>query len=674
MAAKLLIVDDELDVEPLMRQKLRRRVRADDVELFFAHNGQEALDTIQKEQIHLVFTDINMPVMDGLTMLQRISELDKLVKVVVMSAYGDMNNIRAAMNLGAFDFLTKPVDFKDLETTLDKTIEEVNVLQQGKRAVHDLEIVTEEKHVAEERAEVAEQSRKFKEQFLANMSHEIRTPMNAVVGMTNLLLKTELDDLQTKYLNAIKHSSDHLLVIINDILDLSKIEAGKLEFETVPMQIAEVIEGLNSTMHFKAEEKNLFLKAELADDIPPHLIGDPVRLNQVLINLSGNAIKFTEEGGVTIKVTVLEQNDTDACLRFEVVDTGIGIPADKLGSVFESFTQAESNTTRKFGGTGLGLTISKQLVELQGGNIGLTSEYGVGTTFYFEMSFLIDKEAKEENTDATDEEVSANVDHINILLVEDNDFNQMVAVDTLKTLFDSVDIDVAENGQIGVDKVRANDYHVILMDVNMPVMNGLEATETIRTLEGDKGLVRIMAMTASATKEEVDKCFTAGMNEYIAKPFVPEDLKQKIINLVNSPASKGKAKPTSPKKDKVGAILIVDDNDFNQMVAEDTLRGMFPEATIGVAANGQIALDKVQAEDYDIVLMDINMPVMNGFESTEAIRELATQKAGVPIMAMTATDSKSEIQKCLDIGMNDFISKPFDPDKLKQKIEKLVLV
>jgi signal transduction histidine kinase/CheY-like chemotaxis protein len=374
-------------------------------------------------------------------------------------------------------------------------------------------------------------TQKFRDQFLANMSHEIRTPMNAIVGLTNLLIKTPANELQAKYLGVIQKSGANLLVIINDILDLAKIEAGKMELEKVPFPLHIAIHNIHTILSLKAEEKGIQMKEFIAEEVPQYVIGDETRITQVVMNLAGNAIKFTEKGSVTISVTAEKTSGEMVDLKFSVQDTGIGIPADKIDKIFESFGQASADTARKFGGTGLGLTISKQLVEMHKGELKVKSQPDIGSEFYFIISY---KKAPMPQEAVIDEGTGmVDMKGRKILLVEDNEFNQMVAVDTLQDIFPGIEVDVAENGRTAIEKASANDYGMILMDIQLPDIDGFETTRFIRNdLGAPKNKIRICAMTASVTKERIDECYASGMNDYLMKPFKPEDLKEKVIRNV----------------------------------------------------------------------------------------------------------------------------------------------
>jgi len=378
----------------------------------------------------------------------------------------------------------------------------------------------------------AEKSHKIKEQFIANMSHEIRTPMNSLIGMTSILLKNKPLKSQEKYLNAITKSSENLLVVVNDILDFSSLETGQIKFENVLFKLEEELQKVEDILKYRAKEKRIKLECLIEEGLPEWIIGDPTRLSQILLNLAGNAIKFTEKGSVTGIARLKEKKGDSVEIEYEVIDTGIGIPADRLESIFESFTQAYSNTDRQYGGTGLGLTISKQLVELQNGSISVESKFGEGSVFKFCLPYKIGQAIKTEKEKVT--ECDEALYGVNVLIVEDNEFNVVVASDELKSLIKNVTIDVAGNGKIAVEKISANNYDLILMDIEMPEMNGYEATRTIRKMDYKNNMVPIIAMTANTMKEEVDKCFEAGMNEYIAKPFNPDDLAAKIHKLICS--------------------------------------------------------------------------------------------------------------------------------------------
>lgn len=401
-----------------------------------------------------------------------------------------------------------------------------------------------------EAKQAAEDSSKAKESFLANVSHEIRTPMNGILGLTHLLQKSKIDEKQTQYINAIKQSSEHLLVIINDLLDFSKIVAGAIEFEKIEFELGGILYNISQTYGNRALEKGIQLKIEVGDAVPNKLVGDPVRLNQILVNLIGNAIKFTEEGFVALRINNIRSDKKEVRLGFIVEDTGIGIPEDKLDTIFESFKQASSETTRKYGGTGLGLGIVKKLLDAQNGKIQVTSFPGEGSCFTFDLVFENEKEISKIPV-STDEKYHS-LKNARILLAEDNVVNQLLAYDLISSW--GATIDIADNGEIAVSKLRQEEYDLVLMDVQMPVMNGLEATEIIRK-ESNSSLSRIpiIAMTANAIKGDNEKYLSIGMNDCITKPFNAIDLNKKIWQYL-TPEQRSKAEHHSQMESKTETV------------------------------------------------------------------------------------------------------------------------
>ncbi|MDO8316856.1 MAG: ATP-binding protein [Flavobacterium sp.] len=391
------------------------------------------------------------------------------------------------------------------------------------------EIAEEAKKSAESATIIAENAVKAKQQFLSNMSHEIRTPMNAIIGFTKVVLKTELSSKQTEYLDAIKMSGDALIVLINDILDLAKVDSGKMTFEKTPFKMKSSVSAMLHLFETKIQEKNLKLVKEYDSKIPDVLLGDPVRLHQIILNLVSNAVKFTSKGKITVSVHLLHEDNDKVIIEFAVTDTGIGIPENKIGKIFENFQQASSGTSRLYGGTGLGLAIVKQLIEPQGGTIRVKSTIGIGSTFSFTLSF------QKTNSDAELEneliELDTEIKNIKVLVVEDIPLNQLL----MKTLLDDFGFerDIAENGKVAIQKLKENDYDIILMDLQMPEMNGFEATEYIRNTMNSK--IPIIALTADVTTVDLAKCKTVGMNDYLAKPVDERVLYSKIVGILKKP-------------------------------------------------------------------------------------------------------------------------------------------
>lgn len=445
-----------------------------------------------------------------------------------------------------------------------------------------------EKRQAEElkkEKEIAEQSSKMKEQFLANMSHEIRTPINAISGLTHLLAQTELNEQQKDYVTGVKSSSQHLLELVNDILDFTKIEAGKVTFESFDFSMVNILQQVTNTLRFRALDKKIELILDMDPSMPETLKGDPLRLKQILINLLTNAIKFTNVGHVKISAKVVEKAKKDVVFVFTVEDTGIGIPEDKLHKIFSSFTQLGYGVTKQAEGTGLGLTITKQLVELQGGTISLKSKVGEGSTFKVTMKYRISdaqvsNDPGEENFNGKFE--VQDIGHKRILIVEDKKLNQLVAKEMIQQWWPNVTVDVADNGRIAVEKVERYDFDIVLMDVQMPEMDGYEATKAIRSrFMPPTSTMPILAMTAYATTGEAQKCIDAGMNDYVPKPFEPKVLHDKVISLIyNKPAAAKTAAGVAASTTNAQEATPTDDIEFmdmgylNQMTAgNESLKG-----------------------------------------------------------------------------------------------------
>jgi PAS domain S-box-containing protein len=390
-------------------------------------------------------------------------------------------------------------------------------------------IAEEAKINAESATRIAENAVKAKQQFLSNMSHEIRTPMNAIIGFTKVMLKTDLSIKQREYLTAIKMSGDALIVLINDILDLAKVDAGRMTFEQVPFRMSLSISAMLHLFETKIQEKNLELVKEYDDRIQEVLIGDPVRLHQIILNLVSNAVKFTNQGKITVSIHLLSEDETQSTIEFSVKDTGIGIPENKLSNIFDNFQQASSSTSRIYGGTGLGLAIVKQLVEPQGGKIKVISKVNEGSTFSFTLSFL--KSTTDPKIEIEAEDWDTEIRNIKVLVVEDITLNQLL----MKTLLDDFGFerDIASNGKIAIEMLQSKLYDIVLMDLQMPVMNGFEATHYIRKKMNSK--IPIIALTADVTTVDLAKCTEVGMNDYIAKPVDERLLYKKIIGLVKKP-------------------------------------------------------------------------------------------------------------------------------------------
>jgi len=537
----------------------------------------------------------------------------------------------------------------------------VEHLQVTARLAVSEEAAKQAEAVMREARDLAERVARARSAFLANMSHEIRTPMNAVLGFVELILDTELTTEQRRALELVRSSSEALLMILNDILDYSKIEAEHLELEAIPFDVSKVVHATASLLAVRAREKHLELLAEVDADVPRAVRGDPTRLRQVLMNLIGNAIKFTEQGEVVVSVGAT-QTDGTVTLSFAVRDTGIGIAPEHIGSVFKEFTQADSTMTRRYGGTGLGLAISQRLVKLMGGEIGVKSELGRGSEFAFSVTLPV------ESTSPARASALAALGGRRMLIVDDNQTNRRILREMLAA--EGIKVDEATTAAEGLAALRKVRYDIAILDVQMPDMDGFQLATAVR---GEKKIAKtnLLMLTSAGQRGDGERCRELGIRGYLTKPISRSDLLEALGTvLAGSPEETGTpdvvTRHTIAESRATLRVLLAEDNPVNQQVAVAMLVKRGHE--VHVSSNGREAVDAVKERDYDVVLMDIQMPEMDGFEATHAIRALPKGK-DLPIIGLTAHALSGERERCLSHGMTEYLAKPFKAHELFALVE-----